>query len=137
MVTKIAHPPPIKRYGVAKAMLLHTIREAPNQQGIQPKAAAAGKTTAPSAPVERGKAGAKLVDEVRIPASEATFEAAAKAKGMKKIELEIAAAAGLLRPISPEPPPDANKYSNSLEGLLRTVEDLKNPPKSPNFDLFE
>jgi hypothetical protein len=135
-VTKIAHPPPIKRYGVAKAMLLNSISETPNQQEIQPKAAA-GKNTASPAPAEEEKAFSKSADGVRIPASEATLEAAAKAKGMKKIELEIAAAAGLLRPISPEPPPEAIKYSGSLEDLLQTIEDLENPPKSPNFDLFE
>ncbi len=117
-------------------MLLNSIYKMLNQQETQQKAAA-GKNTASPAPAEGEKAFSKVAEEVRIPASEATFEAAAKAEGMKKIELEIAAAAGLLRPISPEPPPEANKYSNSLEGLLRTIEDLKNPPKLPDFDLFE
>ena len=117
-------------------MLLYSIYEIITQQGIQSKAAA-GENTASPASAEGKKVYSKLADEARIPANEATLKAAAKAEGMRKIELEIAAAAGLLRPISPEPPPEANQYANSLEGLLRTIEDLKNPPKSPDIDLFE
>jgi hypothetical protein len=118
-------------------MLLNTIYEIMNQQAVQPKAAAAGKNKAPSGSVEGEKAFAKMPDTVRVPASEATIEAAAKAKGMKKIELEIAAAAGLLRPISPEPPPESKQYSQSLDDLLRSIDELKNPRKSPDLDLFE
>jgi hypothetical protein len=81
----------------------------------------------------------KMADTITIPASKVTSEAAAKAEGMKKIELEIAAAAGLLRPISPDPPsePDPEQTARSFEDLLRMVEELKNPAKSHDLDLFE
>ncbi|MBN2320284.1 MAG: hypothetical protein JXR49_14465 [Acidobacteria bacterium] len=118
-------------------MLLNSNFEITNQQAIHPKDAAAGKTKSSSFSSEVEKASSKTVDNVRIPASEATIEAAAKAKGMKKIELEIAAAAGLLRPISPEPPPESKQYSQSLDDLLRSIDELKNPRKSPDLDLFE
>ena len=118
-------------------MLLNSIYDMMSQQVVHPKAATAGKNTAPSRSFKGDKAVSKMSDTVKTPASEATFEAAAKAKGMKKIELEIAAAAGLLRPISPEPPPESNQYAHSLDDLLRTIDELKNPQKSPNLDLFE
>jgi hypothetical protein len=56
---------------------------------------------------------------------------------MQKIALEIAAAAGLLRPISPAPPLESNPTAQSLEDLLRMVDELESPPQSPNLDLFE
>jgi hypothetical protein len=118
-------------------MLLNSIYDIMNQQLAQPKASTAGKGTAPSASVEKEKTFQKMADTVKIPASEATFEAAAKAEGMKKIELEIAAAAGLLRPISPEPPEDFNQNAQSFDDLLRTINELEDPPKSHDLDLFE
>ena len=118
-------------------MLLNSIYDIMSQQAVHQKAAAAGKNKPSSGSVEGGKAVSKLEDTIKTPASKATYEAAAKAKGMKKIELEIAAAAGLLRPISPEPPPETNQNSNSFEDLLRIIEDLKNPPKPSGIDLFE
>ena len=118
-------------------MLLNSIYDIMSQQVIHEKAATDGKKKASSDSVKGDKAASKIADTVKTPASKATSEAAARAKGMKKIELEIAAAAGLLRPISPEPPPEMNKYANSFEDLLRIIEDLKNPPKSSGIDLFE
>ncbi len=118
-------------------MLLHSIYEMMNQRLSQPKAATAGADKALSSSGGKEKVFRKMADKINIPANQATLEAAAKAKGMRKIELEIAAAAGLLRPISPEPPPEQNASARSFDDLLRIVNELKNPPKSPSLDLFE
>lgn len=118
-------------------MVLHSIHDIINQQLANLKTAKAGVNKSRSAPVEKEKSFQKMKEIIKIPASEVTFEAAAKAKGMKKIELEIAAAAGLLRPISPKPSPEPEQSSQSLKDLLRMIDELKNPPKSPDFDLFE
>jgi len=110
-----------------------------NRQLAQSKPSAGGGTKSESVAVDKEKSFRKIADTITIPASEATFEAAAKAEGIRKIELEIAAAAGLLRPISPNPPPEPapDHTARSLEDLLRMVEDLKNPAKSHNLDLFQ
>lgn len=104
-----------------------------NQQVTHPKETTASGNKSQSASVKKETSLQKTADTITLPASKATFEAAAKAEGMKKIELEIAVAAGLLRLISPEPEPSAR----SFEDLLRIVEELKNPAKSHDLDLFE
>ena len=118
-------------------MLLQSIYDIINQQLSQLKSGKAGLNKSQSTPVEKEKSIVKMEEIIKIPASEATFEAAAKAEGMKKIELEIAAAAGLLRPISPEPPAESDPSSRGIKDLLRMIDELKNPPKSPGLDLFE
>jgi hypothetical protein len=68
----------------------------------------------------------------------AAIAAAQEASGLKKIELEIAAAAGLLRPIHPDPQlPGANLAGPALEELLRTIADLKKSDQSRFVDVFE
>jgi hypothetical protein len=70
--------------------------------------------------------------------SPATAAAAAEASGLEKIELEIAAAAGLLRPFTPDPQlPAPNMSGSSLEELLRIIADLKKPDQSRFVDVFE
>ncbi|MBN2241071.1 MAG: hypothetical protein JW793_00160 [Acidobacteria bacterium] len=118
-------------------MLLNSIYRILNQQAGSREADGAGINAAPSKPDAGAEEFSKVAEKVRIPAGEATLEAAAKAKGMKKIELEIAAAAGLLRPISPEPPGKPNRHARGLDDLLRTIGELKDPPRSPNLDLFK
>ena len=124
---------------MAKTMLLHSILETLTQKLDLSEPTAAGKQSTPRPEtVQEQPSFPDSIKEVRIPASEATFKAAAQAKGMKRIELEIAAAAGLLRPMSPEPPPELNQSSKQgFDELLRTVEELRKPGRSHNLDLFE
>jgi hypothetical protein len=118
-------------------MFLNSIFQILNLHANPRGAAKAVENDAPDKAADDGEPFSKVVEKVRIPAGEATLAAASEAKGMKKIELEIAAAAGLLRPISPEPPRKTTRPVQGLDTLLRTVDELKNPPKSPNLDLFE
>ncbi len=118
-------------------MLLHSIYEFMNQRLAKLKADDSGAEKAQSSADEKEQVFRKMAEKIKIPAEEATLEAAAKAEGMRKIELEIAAAAGLLRQVCPEPPPELNASARNFDDLLRMVHELKNPPKSPNLDLFE
>jgi hypothetical protein len=78
------------------------------------------------------------MDSAKAPASAATFEAAKKASGIQKAELEIAAAAGLLRTLSASSPSsDGNKAEPTYLELGRTNKDLKQPNQSHALDLFE
>jgi len=122
---------------VAEAMLLHSIYEFMNQRLAKMKVDDSGAEKAQSSADEKEKVFRKMAEKIKIPAEEATLEAAAKAEGMRKIELEIAAAAGLLRPVGPEPQPELNASARNFDDLLRMVHELKTPPKSPNLDLFE
>lgn len=122
-------------------MLLQSIINVINQQFPQKEFAKAEKRSTQPIGVEKEKTFSDMIGEAKTPASAATFAAAEEAKGMKRIELEIAAAAGLLRPMSPEPPPQAKEtpqqHNQSHEELLRTIKGLKNPEELHNFDLFE
>lgn len=117
-------------------MLLQSILKILNEQFTQPKIAAAEKDTHPHEKVE-GEIFSNIIDKVDTPASAATLDAAMEATGIKRNELEIAAAAGLLRPISSENPPTSNQSNQRAEELLKTIEELKKPQKSHNLDLFE
>jgi len=76
-------------------------------------------------------------DETKTPASKATFAAAAAASGLKRTQLEVAAAAGLLRPISAENPAAQKQSAQNLKGLLRTINELEKPDPSHDLDVFE
>jgi hypothetical protein len=79
-----------------------------------------------------------VVEKIKTPPSSATTAAAEESSGLKKIELQIAAAAGLLRPLNPVPHTAAvNLTRPSLEELLRTIADLKKPDQAPKVDVFE
>jgi hypothetical protein len=78
------------------------------------------------------------VKKLELGPSYAEVAAAQEASGLEKIELEIAAAAGLLKPKIPEPQlPIANLSGPALEELLRTIADLKKPDQSRFVDVFE
>ena len=58
--------------------------------------------------------------------------------GLRKIELEIAAAAGLLRPLSVMPDPIMSPpASPSLEELIRAVSKFERPDEQHVVDVFE
>lgn len=79
-----------------------------------------------------------VVKKLEFEPSYAAVAAAQEASGLEKIELEIAAAAGLLRPFGPEPKsPAANFGAASLDELLRTIADLRKPDRSRFVDVFE
>jgi hypothetical protein len=122
---------------VAKTMLLHTVLDKLAQK-LAPTKHTKAEINAPAPQGTKQTPFSETFREVRIPASEATLQAAAQEKGMKRIELEIAAAAGLLRPISVETQQESKQPSTKgLVELIRTVEELKNPGKSHQLDLFE
>jgi len=80
----------------------------------------------------------RVVEKMELRPSPATSAAAQEASGLKKIQLEIAAAAGLLRPFNPDPElPAVPKAGSSLEELLRTIADLKKSDRSRFVDVFE
>jgi hypothetical protein len=71
------------------------------------------------------------------PPSPATFSAALEASGLQKIRLEIAAASGLLRPLSPEHIEPVTLAGPSLEELMQTIAKLREPNQSRVVDVFE
>jgi hypothetical protein len=80
----------------------------------------------------------RVVEKVKTPPSSATIAAAQEASGLKKIELEIAAAAGLLRPLNALPQlPVINLAGPSLEELLRTIAELEKLDQTRKVDVFE
>jgi hypothetical protein len=121
-----------------KVMLEQSISQILNQQFSQLKTVAVEKKTAP--PLKIGsteKAFTTPNDETKTPASKATSAAAAAASGIKRTQLEVAAAAGLLRPISAENPAAPKQSDQSLKGLLHTISELEKPDQSHNLDVFE
>jgi len=118
-------------------MLIDSISEETNHQLNQSKTATAGKKTPQPIKAETVEASPKASEAANTPASEATFAAAAKAKGIKKMALEVAATAGLLRPMSSENPSTSKRSGQGLEELIKTVEDLEKPEKQHTLDLFE
>jgi hypothetical protein len=95
-------------------MLLPSILQILNQSQSQP--AAIQKTVQPSAE---------------------TFSAAMEASGLQQIRQEIAAAAGLLRPLSPEHIEPVTLTGPNLEELMQTIAKLKEPYKTRVVDVFE
>ena len=71
------------------------------------------------------------------PPPAATSSAAEQTSGLQKIRLEIAAEAGLLRPLSPERIEPVNLTGPNLEELMQTIAKLKEPNKSRVVDVFE
>jgi hypothetical protein len=71
------------------------------------------------------------------PPSQATFSAALEASGLQKIQLEIAAASGLLRPLSPEHIDPVTLTGPSLDELMQMIAKLKEPNQSRVVDVFE
>jgi hypothetical protein len=71
------------------------------------------------------------------PASPATFAAALESSGLQQIQLEIAAAAGLLRPLSPEHIDPVTLAGPNLEELMQTIAKLKEPITPRQIDVFE
>jgi hypothetical protein len=71
------------------------------------------------------------------PASAATFSIAQDNSGLQQIRNEIASAAGLLRPLSPEHIDPVTLTGPSLEELMQTIAKLKEPNKSRVVDVFE
>lgn len=117
-------------------MLLHSILKALKLESAHPESAGAEKPGASG--TDKGeKKFSGMIEDAKIPAGEATYEAAGKAAGLRKFELAVAAEAGLLRPMIPDPPEHTDQPGQSFEELLRTIEDLKNPGKSHKLDLFE
>ena len=72
-----------------------------------------------------------------VPPSSSTASAAEETSGLRKISLEIAAAAGLLRPLSPEHLTPVTLAGPSLEELIQTIAKLKEPNQSRYIDVFE
>jgi hypothetical protein len=103
--------------GVVKAMLLSSILQMLDQYPPQSKAAETARLKTPQ------KEEALSLENT---------------SGLKKIELEIAAAAGLLRPLSvmPDPtmPPPAGP---SLEELIRAISKFDKSDESRVVDVFE
>ncbi len=95
-------------------MLLSSILQILNQ--YQPQPVASQKTVQPSAE---------------------TFSAALENSGLQKIRMEIAAAAGLLRPLSPEHIEPVTLTGPSLEKLMQTIAKLKESGQSRVVDVFE
>jgi hypothetical protein len=119
-------------------MQLHTTLGILDQQSTQPSFASAAKSRSPSNTADKTGAFSNVIEAATTPAGSATFEEAEKASGIKKYELEIAAAAGLLRTVSPDSQTSAGKKSEpSFEELSRTIEDLKKPNQSHAIDMFK
>jgi hypothetical protein len=111
-----------------QAMLISSILQILDQQSFQPKA------TKKAFEMAAENAAAQF----RIPNQAATTEVAEESSGLHKIELEIAAAAGLLRPLSLEHPlPAAAHPGPSAEELIRAITKFERPHRSRFVDVFE
>lgn len=77
----------------------------------------------------------KIIREAKNPSG---ADMAQESSGLQKIESEIAAAAGLLRPLGPCPQsPATGSPGPRLEGLLRTIAKFEKPDRSRFVDVFE
>ena len=88
--------------------------------------------------LNRHKTQVQVVEKMELCANPAAIANAKEVSALEKIELEIAAASGLLKPFGPEPKPStANLGGASLDELLRTIADLRKPDPSRVVDVFE
>jgi hypothetical protein len=122
----------------SNAMQLNTSLGILDQQPTQPSLTSAAKSHSSSHSAEKNGIFYEVTDAAKAPASAATFEAAEKASGVQKVELEIAAAAGLLRTRRASPAAsNGNRAESSYEEPRQAIEDLKLPNQSHALDLFE